>query len=99
MTFDALNIIAAFSLVAIFFIIGKMWRDSAVKKNKKNTADPEVINQEMTGYKKILAATHWLENERQRNTGEHYEDEVVYLNRAQTIKDKTPFFSFVNMNE
>ena len=58
-----------------------------------NVIPGENLNSE---YQKILDSTYWLEHERQSNQGEHFEDESVYLNRAQTIRENTSFFSLVN---
>ena len=70
---------------------------AARKKHRINAVDNNSqLALEKSEYKKILDATHWLEHERQRNQGEHYEDENVYLNRAQAIRISTAFFSLVN---
>lgn len=95
MSFDVVNILAVLSAVASVVICYKMIRDYIAHRTQH--ADGE--NKPMAGqseYKDILAATYWLEHERQKNQGEHFDDETVYLNRAQTIRTKTSFFSLIN---
>lgn len=97
MSFDIVNILAAVSCVVAIVFSYKMVTDIiATKKQLMKVVDKGVLASEESEYKKILEATHWLEHERQRNKGEHFEDETIYLNRAQTIRTSTVFFSLVN---
>lgn len=96
MKFDLVNILALLSLVATLVIIYNMVRDYVTEKKRISDIGKQTNDIEKSEYKKILNATYWLEHERQRNQGEHFEDESVYLNRAQTIRTKTSFFSLIN---
>lgn len=94
MSFDFVNFLAIISLVGIVVIFYKMVADYLSVRNRINAVDTKI--DAIDEYNKILNATYWLEHERQRNQGEHFDDETIYLNRAQTIRTKTSFFSFVN---
>lgn len=97
MKFDFVNLVAIVSAIITVVIAFLMTRDviSERKKVKKISVPKEGGNEE-NRYKKILKATYWLEHERERNCGEHHSDENVYLNRAEVMREKTPFFSYVN---
>ena len=95
MSFDIVNILAVISAILSVVIFWKMTRDYvALKAQNTDIKTNQVVAD--SDYKEILDATYWLEHERQRNQGEHFDDETVYLNRAQTIRTKTSFFSLVN---
>lgn len=95
MSFDVVNILAVFSAIASAVICYKMMKDYvALRTQHTGRINRPVI--EDAEYEGILRATYWLENERQKNQGEHFDDESVYLNRAQTIRRSTSFFSLVN---
>jgi len=96
MKFDLVNILALLSLVATLIIIYNLVRDYITEKKRISDIGKQTNDIEESEYKKILNATYWLEHERQRNQGEHFEDESIYLNRAQTIRTKTSFFSLIN---
>ncbi len=95
MNFDIVNILAVISAVASVVIFIKMTRDYVARRTLRTN---KKIKQTAEGseYQGILDATYWLEHERQKNQGEHFDDETVYLNRAHTIRTKTSFFSMVN---
>ena len=93
MTLDIVNIIAVLSLLGIVWLFYLILVDIRSRQKKHTSEDPVG---DVSDYKRILAATHWLEHERQRNQGEHFDDEDVFLNRANTIRLKTSFFDFVN---
>lgn len=98
MSFDIVNILALIScVVTIVFAYKIVTEMSAARRQQRiKMVDDRQLASEKSEYKKILEATHWLEHERQRNKGEHFEDETVYLNRAQAIRTSTAFFSLVN---
>ena len=97
MSFDIVNILAVISCIVAIVLSYKMLKDIfAAKVHRMNVVDKDNSEIEKSEYKKILDATYWLEHERQRNQGEHFEDESVYLNRAQAIRTSTAFFSLVN---
>ncbi len=47
-------------------------------------------------YSRIVANTHRTESDRQPNSGVHFDDESVYVERGKVIKDRTNFFKLVN---
>lgn len=97
MSFDIVNILAIISCVFAIVLLYKMVTDiTTARRHRMKVIDKSILTSEKSEYKKILDATFWLEHERQRNQGEHYEDETIYLNRAQAIRTSTAFFSLVN---
>lgn len=97
MSLDIVNIFAVISCVVVLVFSYKIVIDiTSYRRNRIKIASKGSRTSEKSEYKKILEATHWLEHERQRNKGEHFEDESVYLNRAQSIRTSTSFFSFIN---
>jgi hypothetical protein len=97
MNFDFITIVSMISgLIAIFLAVKVVKDIRSFRKQQPpaiNVVQVECLNSE---YQKILDSTYWLEHERQSNQGEHFEDESVYLNRAQIIRENTSFFSLVN---
>ena len=97
MSFNIVNILAVISCIVAIVLSYKMVKDIfTAKVHRENVVNKDNSEIEKSEYKKILDATYWLEHERQRNQGEHFEDESVYLNRAQAIRTSTAFFSLVN---
>lgn len=97
MSFDFVDFLAIVSCFVAVVISYKMVKDIiSVRKQLAHAPINNPSSDEESEYTRILEATYWLEHERQRNQGEHYEDESVYLSRAQTIRTNTCFFSFVN---
>ena len=97
MNFDIINVLAVISSLVIIYMVIKMSKDMLAFKRQHSPINR--IDQGDTPkseYSQILKSTYWLEHERQSNKGEHFEDESVYLNRAQTISNNTSFFSLVN---
>lgn len=47
-------------------------------------------------YMAVCSTTKSLEDERETNQGKHYDDESVYLNKAQSIRENSRFFDLVN---
>lgn len=67
------------------------------KKEAKRSADKAEARLAMlSDYDIIAERTKDIEAERQKNTGEHFSDETVYLNRAEAIRLNSKFFDFVN---
>lgn len=67
-----------------------------VAKEKKAPRQSTISKEnEKEYYDEIVRITRSLEIEREKNTGEHFEDETVYLNRAKLIRETSPFFSWV----
>jgi len=99
---DLFAVISAFIGAGIATVeIISIWKKKKELREaeKRRKMEVEVMNSlDKTGYSSIKNATFWLEHERQRNQGDHYEDESVYLNRAKTIREKTPLFSYINTN-
>ncbi len=96
MNFDFVDFIAVVSFIAAIVIIYKIVTDYMSLRKQINVVGKSVDDNGKSEYAKILDATYWLEHERQKNQGEHFEDESVYLNRAQVIRTETCFFSLVN---
>ena len=97
MKLDFVNIMAVVSAIITFVIAFHMLRDVISERRKlKKVPFPTTGDKEDDQYKKILKATYWLEHEREKNCGEHHSDENVYLTRAEVIRERTPFFSYVN---
>lgn len=97
MSLDFVNLVAIISAVISVVITLKVSKEIlSDRKQRKQVSnkDDEII--EDAEYKKIKASTCWLEHERQRNKGDHFDDENVYLSRAEAIRENTDFFSFVN---
>lgn len=88
-----LNFIAVFAALAIVLAIFKIVSDVIMsKKSKKlDSKDDEFLSE----YDGIVRRTYVVEHERQRNKGIRHR-EIVYLNRAKYIREKTQFFNFVN---
>ena len=97
MSFDFINIVGVVSAI-ISLVIGFRTKKEIIsdKKKRKEVLKNAEETIEDIDYKRIKASTYWLEHERQRNKGNHFEDEGVYLNRAQVIRERTSFFSFIN---
>lgn len=88
------------TIIAILSIIITSWfairtiRESRASEKGAQTSgnDQKAISD---GYNDILKVTHDLEFNREKNSGEHFEDESVYLHRANQIRINSPFFSWV----
>lgn len=97
MNFDIINVLAFISSLVIIYMVIKMTKDMlAFKRQHSSVNRIDQGDATKSEYNQILKSTYWLEHERQTNMGEHFEDESVYLNRAQTIRNNTSFFSLVN---
>lgn len=95
MNFDIVNLLVIVSCLIALVPLYKFGKDIIYfRKQRINNENKKLIDD--SEYKKILRATYWLENERQRNTGEHFEDESIFINRAEVIRTSTSFFSFLN---
>lgn len=96
MSFDFVDFLAVLACTISSVFAFKMIKDIISVRKQQRDVQYQQSQEEKSEYKKILNATYWLEHERQRNQGEHFDDETIYLNRAQAIRTKTSFFSFVN---
>lgn len=92
---DIMSIISVISILITSFIL---WNTiSKARKEKKDSKQLGVgKDQALSEYEEILKATYELESEREKNTGEHF-DESVYLGRANLIRKTTPFFSWIKI--
>lgn len=97
MNFDTLNILTIISCILIVYTVFMMFRDKRVTKLKVDMTSQKV-EEALSDYDKVVKRTAGIERERQKNTGQHHDDESFYLNRAEVIRSKTNFFSFVNGN-
>lgn len=88
---DIMTIVATF--IALYCIWDVVRTVNKQKKSQKQQRDDASCIQ--TEYDDILAITSAMENDRQKNCGQHF-DEDVYLNRAHDILQRTRFFDWVN---
>lgn len=95
MNLDFVNIITALSVVvAIGFLVLTIYETR--KERKRTELLSSKIKEEMNDYAKILQATHGIETAREKNKGIHFENENVYLNRADEIRKTSSLFSWIN---
>lgn len=80
-------------IITVIFAIQTI-RDSR-KKDKEAQASADNLKSQLDDYHRILEATIKLESNREKNNGQHFEDESVYLHRANQIRINTPFFSWI----
>lgn len=92
MTFDFVNIITFVSILLATIALLSTFRQAKREKNSKENESMKVDSDE---YAEILRSTHWLETEREKNSGEHFSDETVYLRRANVMRKTTAFFDWV----
>ncbi|MDE6017677.1 MAG: hypothetical protein K2G85_02565 [Muribaculaceae bacterium] len=86
-----LSIVCA--IITTIFVINTI-RESRNEAAEAKDADDK-IKSEIGEYDRILAATHELEFNREKNKGQHFEDESVYIHRANQIRVNSRFFSWV----
>lgn len=95
MNFDFVNIVTLFSaVVTVVFLIYTIFEVRKDKNEHKKLVSKR--EETMSDYDKVLRSTHGLENARERNTGMHFDDETVYLNRARAIREDSSLFSWIN---
>ena len=100
MKLDFVNIVAIISAIIGIVIAIRTLREMVSDRKQRKIVENKIeVDVKDSEYKIIESSTYWLEHERQRNKGDHYDDESVYLNRAQTIRERTLFFSFINAND
>lgn len=97
MEFDFINIITVLAVVGTVGYLIRIIIAGYTEKRKQINLKTHIEGM-LTDYDKILRATHWLENEREKNQGEHFKDEAVYLNRAKNIRESSDFFSWIMNN-
>lgn len=95
MNFDFVNIVTLFSaVVTVVFLVYTIFEVRKDKNEHKKLVSKR--EETMSDYDKVLRSTHGLENARERNTGMHFDDETVYLNRARAIREDSSLFSWIN---
>lgn len=95
MNFDFVNIVTLFSVVVtVVFLVYTIFEVRKDKNEHKKLVSKR--EETMSDYDKVLRSTHGLENARERNTGMHFDDETVYLNRARAIRNDSSLFSWIN---
>lgn len=97
MSFDIINILTLLAGALIAYTLCMIIRDKRMSKLKTSISSQKV-EEALSDYDKIVRRTAGIERERQKNTGQHHDDESFYLNRAEVIRSKTNFFTFVNGN-
>lgn len=93
MNFDIINVVSVIATIIAVVITIVMIKD--VRNGRKPIGKPNISTKDLE-YKKITDITKPLEFERERNKGEHFDDESVYLERAKKIRENSPFFTYVN---
>lgn len=94
MNFDIVNIVTVIAVIGTLVFLIQAIR-TTYAQHQKSAAQVEP-KETMTDYEKILHATHSIEKAREKNQGNHFEDESVYLNRAAAIRESSSFFVWVN---
>lgn len=93
------NVATIISIVCI--IITAIFVIHTIKESRQNDKDAQAavneIKTKLDDYNSILEATHEIELNREKNKGEHFEDESIYLHRANQIRVNSPFFSWVKL--
>lgn len=91
------NITTIISIVCI--IITAIFAIQTIRESRKNDQESQTsadnLKSQLDDYNNILEATVELESNREKNKGQHFEDESVYLHRANQIRINSPFFSWV----
>ncbi len=94
---DIISLIMTYFSVFSIVITGIILWNTLYKTRELKKASKQLElekKQDLSEYEEILKATCSLESEREKNKGEHF-DELVYLERANLIRKKSPFFSWV----
>lgn len=97
MNFDLTDIMTVFTVISCIITLALVIRtaaDARARNRRKRETTLQMLD-ELSDYERIIRITHDLENERQRNSGEHFEDESVYLNRAKLIRESSSFFQWI----
>ena len=81
------------TIITAIFVI------NTIKESRKETVNAQdayiKVKSEVSEYERILEVTHQLEFNREKNKGQHFEDESVYIHRANQIRVNSSFFSWV----
>lgn len=95
MNIELINFLTILSvIIALIFLVNTILE---AHKNKKEQEDLIVKRREMlSDYDKIIHSTYGVENAREKNKGVHFDDEIVYLNRAKAIREDSSLFSWIN---
>ena len=94
MSIEFINIVTVASIIITIWFLATTIIANRKEKRNQTTSMPKSAKSQ-TDYDKILQSTHWLENEREKNQGEHFDDEKVYLNRAKAIRESSSYFKWV----
>lgn len=95
MTPDIINILTIFStIVAVVALLSTIRKHRREKSEESEKLELSVTDSDE--YEKILRVTSCLETDRERNRGEHFNDESVYLRRAREMRLSTQFFEWVS---
>lgn len=79
------------ALIAVIQLIATEKRNKRIAgQNSKNSYT------RMSDYDIVKQRTAQIENDRQKNSGEHFEDEQVFIARAERIRTKSDFFKYIN---
>ena len=86
-------------LAIVCTIITAIFVINTIKESRKETVNAQdadiKVKSEVSEYERILEVTHQLEFNREKNKGQHFEDESVYIHRANQIRVNSSFFSWV----
>ena len=95
MNFDFVNIVTILSAVITVLCFIRVVYEVHKEKNEQKSLMSRK-EEYMSDYDKILKSTYGLEKAREKNTGKHFDDETVYLNRAEEIRSGSPLFCWIN---
>lgn len=93
---DIINVVTIMSVIITMTFLIHTVLGIYREKRKKKYEESIMSKKELTDYQKILHATYGIEKEREKNNGRHFEDEAIYLNRAEEIRLSSSFFTWVN---
>ena len=96
MNIDIVDIVTIMSVIITMTFLVLTILGAQKEKYKKNNGGSVISKKELSDYQKILHATYGIEKEREKNNGKDFEDESIYLNRAEAIRLSSSFFMWVN---
>ena len=93
-----LDIVDTITLASVLVTVAFLVRTIYEARREKNEQKNIILKREedLSDYDKILRSTYGLENAREKNTGTHFEDETIYLNRAKAIRNESALFTWIN---
>lgn len=81
-------------IITLFFLFMTLFGGYLNKKKLK--IKQSQINEKDNEYNKVKNITHIIKIEKEQKGERNYQDERTYLNRANLIRKKSSFFSWIN---